>query len=318
MRCPPTLQNIRISNCDGVDWDETAETFRLNLTKVLIENVGILTISPSALKIVSNLIISNVTSMVLEDKAFDKLVADNVIFQDVGISGPHAFRPLIINSKLEFQSANITNDATVEINQENSSGLTVSFRKCEFDELPKSKIKADHIEIMANNYKNIESCSVSPNSACQLRQEKFVFGKSLDIKGNTFNNLQQLPDIYFSPKDNDTIIISLPEGTAKDISMLYLTVETWLAHFNLRGANKSPRVVEQCREKVVWNSNPPENKIICPSPESLINFITNKRLKSIYDRYPKKPSNAPSSSSILSFVPLIFTTYAPIFFLYVM
>lgn len=313
-----TLRNIHISDCGNVDWEQRAETSQLNLTQVLIENVGFLTISPSALRRVSNLTISNVTGLTFEDTALDALEADNVLFRNVHVNDEHALRPLIIKSKLEFLSTNFTNGITVEMNQETVPGLVVAFQKCEFGNIKKSKIKADHIQFIANNYKNMGSCSISSSSGCEPNPEntgttKLEFGKSLDIKGNTFND-QQLPDVRSSQQDNGKIDISLPEGIQKAKNMPPVA-GTWLMQFDFNGnkTNKAPRIpVEPCKEKVVWDSNPPENKIICPSAESLMDYVRQNKLKTIYNRFPK-PANfdkqTSSSNSIFPLWPLIFTSY---------
>lgn len=325
LRFPSTLQNINISNCGSVDWEQLTESFQLNLQQVSIQNVGFLTISPSALKKVSNLIISNVTGLTFEDNALSALEADNVLFRNVHFNDEHIIRPLIIKSKLEFQSANFTNGLTVEMNQETVSGLTVSFRKCEFMQLPKSKIKADHIEFIENNYNNIRSCDTYVSSECEFNSQSkgktiLEFGKSLDIKGNTLNAHQQLPDVRSSQQNNGEIDISLPEGIQQADKIPYSIIEIWLMHFDLNGnkTNKSPRgPVEQCKEKVVWDSKPPENRIICPSPNSLLDYVRKNQLRTIYDRFPKpttikKPTS--SSSFIFPMVSLLFITCAPVWF----
>lgn len=295
---------MKIFSCDFVEFEKRPETYNLNLSDVFIHSVKSVTIEPSSFRRVANLTIKDVVVFNFPiDRSFDNLEADSITFRNVTHFGsdstghyPIHLRPVKINSKLEFISSTLSNALEIELMQDNVTGLTISFRNCTIHEIPFSVIRGDHIEFLSNSFLK-EKCISSPARNCENPNVdgkptvSLQFIQSLRMMGNTLNN-QRMPDVQLRQLETNEITVVYPDQKIA-------VSENGLEDFEFKGIviDKSRRNKENCTEKPVWDSKPPEIKVICPNQQALMDYIRMKKLKTVYDRHPNPFK---SSSSLLS------------------
>ncbi|KAI9556699.1 hypothetical protein GHT06_016490 [Daphnia sinensis] len=317
VRFPPNLKIARISNCDFLDLGANDEFSQFHFKEILIQNSVGVTIRPLAFKKVSNFTVKNVEMLSFENRAFDNLEADTVLFKNVTFNKNNmdnfnhvgAFSPLRINTALEFRESKLSTDMEIQINQEDVTNLTVSIRNCELEGL-KGTIKTNRFELMGNNFPSLCTIkanvplipvSTSPSLSCEsgndLPTTSIEFSKSMELNGNTYNR-ERMPDIRFNVEEKGVMDISFPDEKKPNESTVAQTAEKWLETFTFEFKgnlviNRTRGNVNECKEKWVWGSKPPKYQIFCPTPQSTKDFVRSGKFKPLF----RRPTNTSSAST---------------------
>lgn len=329
VRFPPNLKIVRISNCDFLDIGANDEFSQLPLEEILIQNSVGVTIRPLAFKKVSNFTVKNVEMLSFENRAFNNLEAGNVRFTNVTFNKNNmdnfnhvgTFSPFRIKSTLEFWQSKLSTDMEIQIDQEDITNLTVSFRDCELEGL-KAAIKTDRFELIGNNFTSLCTISTnlplipvstSPSVTCEsgnnLPTTNIEFSKSIELSGNTFNR-ERMPDMRFSAEEKGIMEVSFPDENKPNESTVAQTAEQWLSTFtfDFKGnmiVNKTRSNVNECKEKWVWGSKPPKYQIFCPSPQAMKEFVRSAKFKPLF----RRPTSSSASSVTFSLISLGFVLF---------